>query len=217
MKRYVISLLFALGLLLPSQAVVRTTIVKDSQNHTVCIYELNDTVINGQAGVDTLSITTLPDGTQSVTASHFKDDDGWSVHQAEVALFGTFCVFLGPVLIIFLVFFFRYKSRKAAYRVAEQAIAAGRPLPDEFLRKVKQKPVSNSLSQGINSICIGIGLFIFLWALTNEFGLGCIGLLIMFMGFGKVIIYYLQQDSPQQPKEQTAPTTESDNTLNNNE
>ena len=39
----------------------------------------------------------------------------------------------------------------------------------------------------------------------------------MFMGFGKVIIYYLQQDSPQQPKEQTAPTTESDNTLNNNE
>ena len=107
MKRYVISLLFALGLLLPSQAVVRTTIVKDSQNHTVCIYELNDTVINGQAGVDTLSITTLPDGTQSVTASHFKDDDGWSVHQAEVALFGIFCVFLGPVLIIFLIYLWR--------------------------------------------------------------------------------------------------------------
>lgn len=201
MKRYLLSLLLALGLLLPSLAVVRTTIVKDSQNHVVRIYELNDTVINGRTNVDTLSITTLPDGTQTITASHYDDDNGWDVQQAEVALFSIFCIFLGPVLIIFLIYFFRYKNRKAAYRVAEQAIAAGRPLPDEFIREAKRKPVSNSLSQGINSICIGIGLFIFLWALTGEFGLGCIGLLIMFMGFGKVIIYYLQQDSTWQPRE----------------
>ena len=31
------------------------------------------------------------------------------------------------------------------------------------------------------------------WAITGEFGLGCIGLLIMFTGFGQVVIYYTQQ------------------------
>ena len=41
---------------------------------------------------------------------------------------------------------------------------------------------------------VGIGLFIFLWAITEEFGLGCIGLLVMFTGFGQLVIYYTQQD-----------------------
>jgi hypothetical protein len=40
---------------------------------------------------------------------------------------------------------------------------------------------------------LGIGLFIFLWAITGEFGLGCIGLLVMFTGFGQLVIFYSQQ------------------------
>ena len=197
MKTFILSLLLAVGLALPSQATLRTTVVKDSINHVVRFYEVNDTVINGQKQVDTLSITTLPDGQQTSAPSQCEyHDNFWGVKEGEIALFSIFCVFFGPVLIIFLIFFFRYKSRKAAYRVAEQAIASGRPLPEQFMQTIKQKPVKNNLSQGVNSISIGIGLFIFLWALTGEFGLGCIGLLIMFMGFGKVIIYYLQQEAP---------------------
>ena len=37
------------------------------------------------------------------------------------------------------------------------------------------------------------GLFIFLWAITGEFGIGAIGLLIMFMGIGQWIIGSKQQ------------------------
>lgn len=48
---------------------------------------------------------------------------------------------------------------------------------------------------------VGIGLFIFLWAITDEFGLGCIGLLIMFTGFGQLVIYYTQQDRAPKNKE----------------
>lgn len=212
MKTFILSLLLAVGLLLPSQATLRTTVVKDSSNHLICIYEVNDTVVNGQAQIDTLSITTLPDGQQTTTLVQTADHDNfWGVKEGEIALFSIFCVFFGPVLIIFLIFFFRYKSRKAAYRLAEQAIASGQPLPDNFMQTIKQKPVSNNLSQGINSICIGVGLFIFLWALTGEFGLGCIGLLIMFTGFGKVIIYYLQQGSPIHSGKEVPHTTPQDN------
>ena len=45
----------------------------------------------------------------------------------------------------------------------------------------------------IAPIFVGIGLFIFLWAITGEFGLGCIGLLVMFTGFGQLVIFYSQQ------------------------
>ena len=48
-------------------------------------------------------------------------------------------------------------------------------------------------SKRINIIFVGIGLFIFLWAITGEFGLGCIGLLVMFTGFGQLVIFYSQQ------------------------
>lgn len=48
---------------------------------------------------------------------------------AIVAVFGL------PVFILFVIFFFRYKNRKARYRLAEQAIAAGQPLPENFIRE----------------------------------------------------------------------------------
>lgn len=214
MKTFILSLLLAVGLLIPSQATQRTIVVKDTNNHVVRIYEVNDTVVNGTAQIDTLSITTLPDGQESISSQAEYHDSFWGVKEGEIALFSIFCIFFGPVLIIFFIFFFRYKSRKAAYRVAEQAIASGRPLPEQFMQTIKQKPANNSLSQGVNSICVGIGLFIFLWALTGEFGLGCIGLLIMFMGFGKVIIYYLQQGNPfnqSSPINQSNPIKQDDN------
>ena len=91
---------------------------------------------------------------------------------------------------MFVIFFFRYKNRKARYRLVEQALAAGQPLPEDFLKE--DKP-NDPRTQGIKNIFTGIGLFIFLWAITGEFGIGAIGLLIMFMGIGQWIIGSKQQ------------------------
>ena len=99
-------------------------------------------------------------------------------------------VFGFPVFILFVIFFFRYKNRKARYRLAEQALAAGQPLPAEFIRENK---TVDSRSQGIKNTFTGIGLFIFLWAITGEFGIGAIGLLVTFMGIGQWIIGSKQQ------------------------
>ena len=92
-----------------------------------------------------------------------------------LSIIAIIAVFGFPVFILFVIFFFRYKNRKARYRLAEQAIAAGQPLPAEFT---------------------GIGLFIFLWAITGDFGIGTIGLLVTFMGIGQWIIGSNQKHNP---------------------
>ena len=60
-----------------------------------------------------------------------------------------------------------------------------KPLPENFIRE--NRP-ADQRSQGIKNTFTGIGLFIFLWAITGEFSIGTIGLLITFMGIGKWII-----------------------------
>ena len=100
-------------------------------------------------------------------------------------------VFGMPIIIVFFAFYFRYKNRKAKYQLAEKALAAGQPIPENiFNEKGKGSP---TLNKGITNTCTGIGLFIFLWAITGAFSIGCIGLLVMFTGIGQIIIHYTSQ------------------------
>ena len=63
-----------------------------------------------------------------------------------------------------------------------------------------REAIFNAIPKNLKSaVSVGIGLFIFLWAITGEFGLGCIGLLVMFTGFGQVVIYYTQQSKNGEP------------------
>lgn len=127
-------------------------------------------------------------------SSDFRFDSATTISVvAIVSVFGL------PVIIVFIAFYFRYKDKKAKYKLAEQALAAGQPIPEEFFRG---KNDSNStLQKGITNIFTGIGLFIFLWAITTQFSIGCIGLLIMFMGFGQVVIHYTNEKKQETKKQ----------------
>lgn len=145
--------------------------------------------------------------THQGSANFVFDDDDFPFNQFGnavgggilVAIIAIVMVFGSPVFILFVIFFFRYKNRKARYRLAEQAIAAGRPLPDNFLKDIK---AVNPRSQGIKNTFTGIGLFVFLWGITGEFSIGTIGLLVMFMGLGQWLIGATQK------KETNTPTQE---------
>lgn len=108
-----------------------------------------------------------------------------------IPIIAIVCVFGLPVIIVFLSFYFGYKKRKARYQLVEKALEAGQPIPEEFLRSVKNP--GNTLTKGLTNTFTGIGLFIFLWGITGEFGIGCIGLLVMFMGLGQIVIHYAQE------------------------
>lgn len=104
-------------------------------------------------------------------------------------------VFAFPLFIIFIAFYFRYKNRKARYKIVEQALAAGQPIPEGLF---KESLNLDTRSKGIKNICLGIGLFIFLWAITNSFGVGTIGLLILFTGIGQWLVARNQNPTDEQ-------------------
>lgn len=203
MKRIIFGLMLAMMFCTLVQGANRTVTENDGQGNKKRVIELRDTVINGETVTDTLSVMTYENGAGSSNApekwrTHHSSGMDWNgfdlgskTSETVIAVTAIVFVFGLPLLIIFVVFFFRYKNRKAKYRLAEQALASGQQLPENFF---KEAAATDIRSKGINNIFVGIGLFIFLWAITGEFGLGCIGLLVMFTGFGQLVIFYSQPE-----------------------
>lgn len=104
-------------------------------------------------------------------------------------------IFAFPLFIIFIAFYFRYKNRRARYKLVEQALAAGQPLPEGIFKESLNLDTRN---KGIKNICLGIGLFIFLWAISDSFGVGTIGLLVMFTGIGQYLVARNQNPTDEQ-------------------
>lgn len=201
MKRIILGLLLAMTFCSLVTGANRTVTENDSLGNKKRVIELRDTIINGETVTDTLSIMNYNSSTDNDTSEdtehHYSNGFTWpglnmgeNTSETIIAVTAIVFVFGLPLFIIFIVFFFRYKNRKAKYRLAEQALANGQQLPENFFEKTNHE---DTHSKGVKNIFTGIGLFIFLWAITGEFGLGCIGLLVMFTGFGQLVIYYSQQ------------------------
>ena len=110
-----------------------------------------------------------------------------------VPVIAILAVFGMPVFIILIVFVFRHKNKQAQYRLAEKALENGKDIPEGLFKEI-EKP-TNIYAKGVKNAFLGLGLGIFLWALTGEFGLGCIGFMIMLMGIGQIVIHYTQKPS----------------------
>ena len=204
MKRIIFALIAVMTFFSLTEAKNRTVTENDSLGNKKRVIELSDTVINGEVVTDTLSVSEDEDS-DNYSRHHNWDlfDGNFDNEKAAATIIAVTAIVFGvglPLVIIFIVFFFNYKSRKAKYRLAEQALASGQPLPVDFFKKMNNEDIR---SKGFKNIFLGIGLFIFLWAMTN-FSIGCIGLLIMFMGFGQVVVYYTQENNnPPRHNEET--------------
>ena len=213
MKNFLLALMVVLTTCTLAIAQNNTTVVQDSVgNVKISVKKSSKANANNTAvtvvGVDAMDADSTDIDADSSSVSHGSasfsintDDDDFPFYDFENAVSGLLIPFIAiisvfgsPVLILFIVFFFRYKNRKARYRLAEQALATGQPLPADFIRE--NKP-ADPCSQGIKNTFTGIGLFIFLWAITGEFGIGTIGLLVAFMGIGQWIIGNKQKQNPE--------------------
>lgn len=112
-----------------------------------------------------------------------------------LAFFVLLLVFGFPIFVIFIAFYFRYKSRRERYKLVEKAIAAGQPIPDGIL---KESLNTDTAAKGIKNMCLGAGLGIFLWAITGSFAIGSIGLLILFTGLGQWLVARNQHPTDEQ-------------------
>lgn len=162
-----------------------------------------DTSAVQQSTTDTqIEYTDTPDTNHSGKKSKDSSDDFFSDFSIDSAMaipiIAIICTFGLPAVIVFIAFYFKYKNRKAKYKLAEQALAAGQPIPEDFF---KGKVENGTLQKGITNTFTGIGLFVFLWGITGEFSIGTIGLLIMFMGLGQMVIHYTQNNKQENKKD----------------
>lgn len=196
MKTMLLTLIAAATLCLPAQGKQRTVTERDSLGNTTRIIELLDTVRDGRAETDTLSITTYDtaQNRRHVSSSISTYTWGW------VAILGTLLFFGLPILILFLVFYYRNKSRKQKFLLMQQALASGQPLPKDVFKEVA---LPDNRVKGIKNVALGLGLVIFLWLLTGEASISCIGLLIMCIGAGQLVIYYTTPKKEEKPTAHT--------------
>ena len=194
MKRIIIALMVAFVFCTLMQAQKRTIAPSDTitQQQSAKMTENPDSVYVAEYTDETDSVTNDESDSSSSGWDEFdipsKADWGNAVGGGILIAIISIIAVLGlPVFVVFIVFYFRHKDRKARYRLAEQALAAGHPLPDGFIKESRQEDIR---SQGIKNTFVGIGLFIFLWSITEEFGIGTIGLLVMFIGIGQWLIGY---------------------------
>ena len=164
MKTMILSLIAATALCLPAQSQQRIVTERDSLGHTTRIIEVLDTVRDGRAETDTLSITTYEEPTERTFTGRSVDYQ-WDITDWEnlgdkavafsaMVAFGMFLFFITPVVLIILIFYFRNKNRKRKYLLLQQALANGQPLPKEAFKEIT---VPDNRTKGFkNRIWLGL-------------------------------------------------------------
>ena len=124
-----------------------------------------------------------------------------------IPVLGIIMIFGLPILIVALVLYFRHKNKQAKYKLASEALAAGKEIPQELFKGNVKKENDETLTKGIKNVFLGIGLGVFLWVLTYEQGIAAIGFLIFCVGLGQVVTAYVTR-----PKENNTHTEHPSNT-----
>ena len=212
MKRILISLMMIAAFCSISLAQKKTTLYKDSTENvkiTVSKTETKDDSVYTPKYTDTTEdgVTVESESTDTYDDSYdnsiiskesfsqFKDFGDAASSGISLAFLVLSLIFGFPFFVIFIAFYFRYKNRRERYKLVEKAIAAGQPIPEGIL---KESLNTDSTTKGIKNMCLGTGLFIFLWAITESFAIGCIGLLILFNGLGQWLVARNQRPRDEQ-------------------
>ena len=153
MKRILITLMMIAAFCSLSLAQKKSTIYKDSAENvkiTISKTETEDDSVYTPEYTDTTEdgITVESESTDSYDDSYddssiiSKEDfsllkDLGSAASAGIALafFVLLLTFGFPIFVIFIAFYFRYKSRRERYKLVEKAIAAGQPIPEGILKE----------------------------------------------------------------------------------
>lgn len=161
---------------------IESTSVDTKKGDTVIITEWEDDVAETPKGIHTKKGKSY---NQKMPDFPF-DMDSMAKGGIAVSILAVALIFGLPFFVIFIAFFFRYKNRKAKYQLIEKALESGQPLPKGLIDEISTN--KNLKAKGIKNAFTGLGLFVFLWAITESFGVGAIGLLILCTGIGQIFI-----------------------------
>lgn len=122
----------------------------------------------------------------SISANNDSDyPDEWWV--SIVAITATALIFSGPILVVFIVCFFIYKSKRDRNRVIMESLATGQPLPDRFYNIPDRKP---RLQPAVNYLAWSAGFFAFFLIVGGK-SWAMLTLIPFIIGLGKLATYII--------------------------
>jgi Domain of unknown function (DUF6249) len=110
-------------------------------------------------------------------------------------------------VIIAVVGYFKNQERKQRHETIRLALEKGQPLPAELLdselsvlsRSFGAAARQGDLARGIQWIFAGAGLSLFLWIFKPERPLWAVGLVVLFVGVGKLVSHAVTSRQPTTP------------------
>lgn len=128
----------------------------------------------------------MEDLVESFTSGGFSESMAKHVIM-PIVLGSLICVIL-PIVCVIAVLVYSYKKRKAKYRLAEKILESGQPLPESLNGVLGDAERQTDLySRGIKNVCLGVALSLFLYFITDEIGIACIGLFIVANGVSQLL------------------------------
>ncbi len=181
----------------------------DSTFNNVVITSVDDSSDSDSINVVTSGFTADDRGNLYVSISANNDSDypdEWWV--SIVAITATALIFSGPILVVFIVCFFIYKSKRDRNRVIMESLATGRPLPDRFYNIPDRKP---RLQPAVNYLAWSAGFFAF-FLIRDKTSMAMLTLIPFIIGIGKLATYIIAtRKSGNTDNNSDTPTTFCDN------
>jgi len=116
------------------------------------------------------------------------------LNETLVALGVPLGAFFMAIAVVALVGYFKNQERRQRHETIRLALEKGQPLPPELL--TPPRPPRSDLASGIQLSFIGVGLSLFLWLFKPERGLWAVGLILVFVGLGKLVAHAVTTRRP---------------------
>jgi hypothetical protein len=119
------------------------------------------------------------------------------MNEMLVALGVPLGAFFMSVAIVGLVGYFNHQERTRRHETIRLALEKGQTLPPDLLTPPRSG--RNDLASGIQWIFAGAGISLFLWFLKPGQSIWAVGLVILFVGLGKLVSHAVAGRQPTAP------------------
>ena len=132
-------------------------------------------------------------GNHETDADHGESDGDIPGKVVPIVLITMLAVFGMPVLIVAVIMYFSFSRTRSLQRTVRLMVEKGQPVPEALLNPPPAQRQRSDMRRGVVLVMVGIGLMIFLGAVSDwESGAWSIGLIPLLIGAGYLLVWKLE-------------------------
>lgn len=126
---------------------------------------------------------------EGITIQVDNDNDSESVGEIIIGILAITLIFGGPIIVVAIVLYSRYRRRQLLHESMNKLIDSGREIPDNLFNEIEgSSDHDESLRKGMTSTGLGIALAISL-SLIADPKVGSLGLIPLMIGLAHLLIW----------------------------